>query len=49
MVIEHVMRALMELCSRIVVLHHGQLLADGTPNEIGAHPQVLAAYFGTAG
>ena len=49
LVIEHVMRALMDLCSRIVVLHHGQLLAEGTPAEIGAHPQVLAAYFGTPG
>ena len=46
-VIEHVMRALMNLCSRIVVLHHGQLIAEGTPAHIGEHPQVLAAYFGT--
>ena len=46
-VIEHVMRALMDLCSRIVVLHHGQLIAEGTPAHIGEHPQVLAAYFGT--
>jgi len=48
MVIEHVMRALMDLCGRIVVLHHGQLIATGTPAQIGADPQVLAAYFGTA-
>jgi branched-chain amino acid transport system ATP-binding protein len=47
MVIEHVMRALMELCSRIVVLHHGQLIAAGAPAHIGSHPQVLAAYFGS--
>ena len=46
-VIEHVMRALMDLCSRIVVLHHGQLIAEGTPAHIGEHQQVLAAYFGT--
>ena len=48
MVIEHVMRALMDLCGRIVVLHHGQLIATGTPAQIGSDPQVLAAYFGTA-
>ena len=47
MVIEHVMRALMDLCDRIVVLHHGKLIAQGTPAEIGANPKVLTAYFGT--
>jgi branched-chain amino acid transport system ATP-binding protein len=48
LVIEHVMRALMELCERIVVLHHGQLIAEGTPAEIGANVQVHAVYFGGA-
>ena len=46
LVIEHVMRALMELCSQIVVLHHGQLIAQGTPAEIGANQTVLSVYFG---
>ena len=46
LVIEHVMRALMDLCERIVVLHHGQLIADGRPDEIGRDSQVLAVYFG---
>ena len=46
LVIEHVMKALMALCSRIVVLHHGQLIAEGTPAEIGDNPQVLSVYFG---
>lgn len=48
LVIEHVMRALMELCSRIIVLHHGRLIAEGVPDEIGRNPEVLAVYFGTA-
>ena len=48
LVIEHVMRALMELCSRIVVLHHGKLLAEGNPQQIGSNEQVLSVYFGTA-
>ncbi len=46
LVIEHVMRALMNLCSRIVVLHHGERIAVGTPDEVGADPRVLAAYLG---
>lgn len=48
MVIEHVTRALMDLCSRIVVLHHGRLIAAGDPSEIGTNPDVLTAYFGTS-
>lgn len=47
LVIEHVMRALMDLCSRIVVLHHGERIAIGTPDEIGTDPRVLAAYLGS--
>ena len=47
-VIEHVMRALMELSSHIIVLHHGQLISHGTPSEIGADARVLDAYFGSA-
>ena len=46
LVIEHVMRALMELCERIVVLHHGERIAEGTPSEIGANEKVLSVYFG---
>ena len=46
LVIEHVMRALMDLCERIVVLHHGERIAEGTPAQIGADERVLAVYFG---
>jgi branched-chain amino acid transport system ATP-binding protein len=46
LVIEHVMRALMDLCSHIVVLHHGQLIAEGAPDDIGRNEQVLSVYFG---
>jgi branched-chain amino acid transport system ATP-binding protein len=45
-VIEHVMRALMKLCGRIVVLHHGEKLAEGAPNDIVADERVISAYFG---
>lgn len=46
--IEHVTRALMTLCGRIVVLHHGQKIAEGTPKEVASDPKTLAAYLGSA-
>jgi len=46
LVIEHVMRALMELCARIVVLHHGQLITEGPPDAIRSDPRVHRVYFG---
>jgi branched-chain amino acid transport system ATP-binding protein len=48
LIIEHVMRALMQLAERIVVLHHGELIAEGTPAAIGADPRVHECYFGAA-
>ncbi len=47
-VIEHVMQALMKLCARIVVLHHGERIAEGTPEAIGNDARVLSVYFGAA-
>jgi branched-chain amino acid transport system ATP-binding protein len=46
LVIEHVMHALMQLGGRIVVLHHGVKIAEGTPDEIAASPVVQEAYLG---
>jgi branched-chain amino acid transport system ATP-binding protein len=46
LVIEHVMRALMRLSDRILVLHHGQLIATGAPETVARDPTVLRVYYG---
>jgi len=46
LLIEHVMRAVMALAGQIVVLHHGEVIARGTPQEIVRNPAVLECYLG---
>ncbi|MBV8425072.1 MAG: ABC transporter ATP-binding protein [Candidatus Eremiobacteraeota bacterium] len=46
-IVEHVMRAIMAVAKRIVVLDHGQKIAEGSPQEIVANPDVVRAYLGT--
>ncbi|MBL8703688.1 MAG: ABC transporter ATP-binding protein, partial [Rhodospirillales bacterium] len=46
--IEHNMRAVLELTDRVVVLNHGQIIAEGTPRAVMREPAVVAAYLGTA-
>jgi len=48
-IIEHVMRALMDLSERVIVLHHGEMIAAGSPRQVADHPDVLAAYLGHHG
>ena len=46
LLVEHVMRAVMALSKRIVVLHHGQVIAAGTPEAVTRDPAVLECYLG---
>jgi len=46
--VEHVMKAIMGLCERIMVLHHGEKIAEGTPQEIAANNKVIEIYLGEA-
>jgi branched-chain amino acid transport system ATP-binding protein len=46
LLIEHVMRAVMALAGRVVVLHHGEKLAEGTPVDVVRNPAVLECYLG---
>ena len=47
LIVEHDMQVVMELCDRITVLHYGQVLAEGTPDEIQQNPKVLEVYLKT--
>ena len=44
--IEHVMRVIVGICSRVVVLHFGQLLAEGEPETVLRDDRVIEAYLG---
>lgn len=46
LLVEHKMKMILGLSDRILVLHHGQLIADGTPHDIQTDPEVRRVYLG---
>ena len=46
LLIEHVMRVVMELAGRVVVLHHGEKATEGSPAEVARDPRTIENYLG---
>ena len=45
--VEHVLKAIMNVCDRVVVINYGKKIAEGAPEQVVENPEVIAAYLGT--
>jgi branched-chain amino acid transport system ATP-binding protein len=46
LIVEHVMRIIMGLCDKVIVLHHGEKIAEGTPEAVSKDESVIKVYLG---
>ncbi len=46
--VEHVMKFIMPLCDRLIVMHYGEKIAEGSPTQISKDPTVIQAYLGVS-
>jgi branched-chain amino acid transport system ATP-binding protein len=46
LMVEHVMRIIMGLCDKVIVLHHGEKIAEGTPETVSKDESVIKVYLG---